>query len=200
MLTVRGLGTVLGDLAALGYDARWCVLGACDAGAPHKRERIWIVAEQRGLLPHTQLHGTGWRQQQQEGTQKKDGGVADAMRDGSQGQRTDRNATGPTGLRSGTGRDQEQRVSWWDIDPADLGNAAIEGLQKRSSGSVGQSGTDAQPERSGIEDGEPRPAFARLGRVAHGVAHRVDRLKAIGNGQVSAVVRLAWNTLMEGVE
>jgi hypothetical protein len=34
-----------------------------------------------------------------------------------------------------------------------------------------------------------------LGRVAHGVAHRVDRLKAIGNGQVPAVVKLAWETL-----
>ena len=44
MLTSRGLGRVLGDLAAMGYDARWGVLGAVDAGAPHKRDRIWIVA------------------------------------------------------------------------------------------------------------------------------------------------------------
>jgi DNA (cytosine-5)-methyltransferase 1 len=43
MLTVRGLGSVLGDLAALGFDANWGVLGAIDAGAPHRRERIWIV-------------------------------------------------------------------------------------------------------------------------------------------------------------
>ena len=43
-LTVRGLGRVLGDLAALGYDAEWGVLGAVHAGAPHKRERIWITA------------------------------------------------------------------------------------------------------------------------------------------------------------
>lgn len=34
-----------------------------------------------------------------------------------------------------------------------------------------------------------------LGRVADGVAHRVDRLAAIGNGQVPAVVREAWNRL-----
>lgn len=44
MLTSRGLGRVLGNLASMGYDARWGVLGAIDAGAPHKRERIWIVA------------------------------------------------------------------------------------------------------------------------------------------------------------
>lgn len=44
MLTVRGLGTVLGDLAALGFDAAWGVVSAADAGARHERKRIWIVA------------------------------------------------------------------------------------------------------------------------------------------------------------
>lgn len=49
MLTLRGLGTVLGDLAEMGYDARWGVLGSCDAGLPTKRDRLWIVAS-TGLL------------------------------------------------------------------------------------------------------------------------------------------------------
>jgi DNA (cytosine-5)-methyltransferase 1 len=40
----RGLERVLGDLAALGYDAEWEVLSAADVGAPHLRERLWIVA------------------------------------------------------------------------------------------------------------------------------------------------------------
>ena len=40
-----GLPDVLGDLAALGYDARWGVVRASDAGAPHQRERIFIVAD-----------------------------------------------------------------------------------------------------------------------------------------------------------
>ena len=44
MLTIRGLGTVLRDLASLGYDAEWCVLGAADVGGIHKRDRIWILA------------------------------------------------------------------------------------------------------------------------------------------------------------
>jgi len=57
MLTSRGLGRVLGDLAALGYDAEWGVLGACAAGAPHKRDRIWIVAHAEG-----QRGGTGLRE------------------------------------------------------------------------------------------------------------------------------------------
>lgn len=43
-LTFRGLGRVLGDLADLGMDARWGVLGADDCGAPHQRKRLWILA------------------------------------------------------------------------------------------------------------------------------------------------------------
>lgn len=45
MLTSRGLGRVLGDLAEMGYDARWGVLGAADVGARHQRDRIWILAD-----------------------------------------------------------------------------------------------------------------------------------------------------------
>ena len=40
----RGLGDVLGDLAALGYDAVWNCIPASAVGAPHRRDRIWIVA------------------------------------------------------------------------------------------------------------------------------------------------------------
>jgi len=43
-LTSRGLGIVLRDLAEMGMDARWCVLGADDVGAEHHRKRIWILA------------------------------------------------------------------------------------------------------------------------------------------------------------
>jgi site-specific DNA-cytosine methylase len=44
LLRTRGLGVVLEDLAALGYNARWGVLGARDVGAPHKRDRMWVLA------------------------------------------------------------------------------------------------------------------------------------------------------------
>ena len=54
----RGLGDVLGDLAALGYDAEWHCIPASAVGAPHRRDRIWIVA-----YPCQSLTGTGRRQQ-----------------------------------------------------------------------------------------------------------------------------------------
>lgn len=39
-----GLGRVLGDLAESGYDAEWTCISACAIGAPHTRDRVWIVA------------------------------------------------------------------------------------------------------------------------------------------------------------
>jgi DNA (cytosine-5)-methyltransferase 1 len=44
----RGMGAVLGDLAALGYDTEWSILSACAMGAPHARERLFIVADASG--------------------------------------------------------------------------------------------------------------------------------------------------------
>ena len=41
---LRALGAVLGDLADIGYDARWQGVRASDAGAPHNRFRVFIVA------------------------------------------------------------------------------------------------------------------------------------------------------------
>jgi DNA (cytosine-5)-methyltransferase 1 len=43
----RGLDRVLGDLAALGYDAEWHCIPASAVGAPHQRDRIWIMAHSR---------------------------------------------------------------------------------------------------------------------------------------------------------
>ena len=40
---------VLSDLAQIGYDAEWQVISASSIGAPHKRERVWIVAYPNGL-------------------------------------------------------------------------------------------------------------------------------------------------------
>lgn len=43
-ITSLGLGDVLRDLAALGFDADWTVLGAWEVGALHRRDRFWLVA------------------------------------------------------------------------------------------------------------------------------------------------------------
>lgn len=55
-LLVRGIDRVLGDLAAVGYDAEWECIPAVSVGAPHIRDRIWITA-----YPNA----NGWGQQEQ---------------------------------------------------------------------------------------------------------------------------------------
>lgn len=71
MLTSRGLGVVLGDLAEMGYDAQWGCISARDAGAPHSRERIWIVA-----ADSTQIRR--WNQNQIQKTSNTESNIWDA--------------------------------------------------------------------------------------------------------------------------
>ena len=143
LLRSRGLDVVLGDLSDLGYNARWCVLGAWHVGAPHKRNRMWILA-------HAVYRGIEWREQQPKGG-KGTGNVAHAA---------------SAGCKE---REPNQKC---------LSNIAENNVEAR-----------------GIWKTEPA-----VGRVAHGVAHRVDRLKAIGNGQVPAAAATAWNILNEGLD
>jgi DNA (cytosine-5)-methyltransferase 1 len=163
MLTSRGLGVVLGDLASLGFDAKWGVLGAADVGAPHQRDRIWILANANGLddalRRNSKDHAETMARRKDEprgslcdsgkGCQKitrESRGVANT--DGSQCQRNQRTKRGIAE------RTNTSKQGWWEIEP-------------------------------------------NVGRVAHGVAARVDRLKAIGNGQVSEVARRAWEVLSD---
>jgi len=65
-----GLDAVLGDLADLGFDAEWCVLGASDVGAPHRRKRLFVLAYRDGAelrLQPGRLCGTGGADQAQSG-------------------------------------------------------------------------------------------------------------------------------------
>ena len=89
LLANRGWRRVLGDLHALGYDARWGIIGAHHAGAPHKRERFWIVAShasgRRHRLPQEEIrtrrnpaiYGTGWKSSP--GVPRVDDGLADRL-------------------------------------------------------------------------------------------------------------------------
>ncbi len=49
LLAHRYIQRIYGDLAEVGYDARWCVLGADDTGANHRRKRLWIWAWRRDV-------------------------------------------------------------------------------------------------------------------------------------------------------
>lgn len=71
-LRSRGLGRVLGNLAKVGYDTEWHCIPASSVGAPHQRDRLWIIA-----YPHGKLRNTSKIQSivNKEGMQKKDWSV-----------------------------------------------------------------------------------------------------------------------------
>ncbi|GHV36466.1 hypothetical protein FACS18949_15910 [Clostridia bacterium] len=72
---IRGgfFGNILRDLAALGYDASWGMWGACDVGAPHRRDRVFIVA----YMPRERRGARRPEQPGQRGTAGFSGGGAD---------------------------------------------------------------------------------------------------------------------------
>lgn len=64
----RGMGTVLGALAQIGYDTEWHCIPARYAGAPHGRDRLWLIADpngrERGAKPYCWTLGRMGRVQQ----------------------------------------------------------------------------------------------------------------------------------------
>jgi len=182
MLVGRGLGVVLGDLAQMGYDARWGIVGAHHVGAPHKRDRIWIRAE---LANPSGGRCREAHKGQMELTRRTQAvcasiDVADALRNGSQGLREDGKAPRQVGLCSRKRSNQIEGVR----------HTASAGLPHGTTESMGESRPHEEFERSDWWATEPY-----VDRVAYGVASRVDRLRCIGNGQVPSVVPLAWHLL-----
>ena len=190
-LTRRGLDRVLSDLASLGFDAEWGVLGASVVDAPHKRDRIWIFA----YLPDA-LHG---RRRELFQSQRVAGSVVapDARGDGASQLMAD--ADGSRELQpQGAIGDERGRPGDSGSSVSDADSAQREGV-RRSSRTDAQH-TDVDSAGAWWRFDPADDAKSGVGRVANGVAHRVDRLRALGNGQVPAVVRLAWNRLSERVD
>jgi len=127
MLTFRGLDRVLCDLARMGFDAKWGVLGAADVGAKHQRDRIWIV----GKMAYTSEIRLCSKKAKQR--MERRFGFAECGMD----------------------------KNWWNTEPSNV----------------------------------PRIHQRNMDGMADGVASRVDRLKAIGNGQVPLCAAIAWKLL-----
>lgn len=142
-LRTKGLGPILSALAGMGYDAKWGVLGAWHAGAPHRRNRLWIVA--------TDANRAGMAESPEPMVRQRPSGDIQRKR---RGPYTESNGRGARGQPYGIGEETQRPVCGWPPEPD-------------------------------------------VGRVAYGVADRVDRIRAIGNGQVPRVVELAWRVLSD---
>jgi len=166
LLVGRGLVRVLADLAEMGFDVRWGVVGAADVGAPHRRDRCWVVAYSECAERRPELRACDrMERERQNGLPQR--------QEGSSGVGT----CGEVLADSNSERQQELHAS-----------AITDKARQYSGGFVAERG-------DGWWITEPD-----VGRVANGVAARVDRLKAIGNGQVPLCAAEAWRILTHNVK
>jgi len=237
LLISRGAAMVIGDLTEMGYDCQWCIVSAQDVGAPHQRDRFWLVAHAKGERcwqggEQSYILGEDGRQNRPlrsiarcAGEQSKN--VADAAGAQDHAKRGDcqcgRNAMGrtqqaaqqnhgapnhnsPYGCRSHVANTHSTQCE---------GSGISSGIPPQNS-NIGGYGSNAEvsntnsAQRKRNERAERSPASRavlgkhnwwasepNVGRVADGVAARVDRLKAIGNGQVPIVAETAWKILSQ---
>lgn len=171
---------VLDALAALGYSIGWGMWGACDVGAPHKRDRVFILAyadgdgrradeaaEQRACEPLDQKG----RRNKPCGADRISGDVPDADRTGQQERRRQRVApVQPSQVR--------RAIPYAAGD--ELGVYGSAGEIEEIGSRWGDHGKRAQ----GNDGGQWWEAEPDVDRVADGVPHRVDRLRCLGNAVV----------------
>lgn len=151
----RGLDKVLGDLASSGYDAEWDCIPASAVGAPHQRDRIWIVAHARGQ--QHEGHCASFRRALAAELSHADPMADPAVLLGAR--RDDHGRSGSQGAGSISQsrdhrRDGGDECGWWLSEPA-------------------------------------------VGRVAHGVPARVDRLKSLGNAVVPQIPEILGRAILE---
>ncbi len=173
-LLARGLERVLGDLATLGYDAEWDCLPASAFGAPHRRDRLWLVAYPEGAeWGDAQLQGVAPTGERAAESGERSGALP--------GARDVADAEGlPVGARlredepRGVGRGRPGDGGGEDEDVQDADERALQPW--RVGGRIAQTG--------GSEWWAVEPP---VGRVAHGVPDRLDQLAALGNALVPQI-------------
>jgi len=126
MLTVRGIGRVLWDLAEMGYDAKWGVLGASDAiwsiGDPcadHERYRIWIVAKASNSNRLRKLQSQGSEQDKRRWIGDIRKKVSDTVRIGRE--QVEQSVTAREAAKRAASeaehRNKSRGRSWWSNEP-----------------------------------------------------------------------------------
>jgi len=211
MLVSRGLGAVLGDLSSMGFDAKWGIVGAKDVGANHQRDRIWIVAHSNsnGWTTRKKSRSLGEtvseQQEGQDNSLNSEGASSlPATKDNvsytkclgwkkrSSLRRTLKNEEGTNNLGDGSSPLGERELS--DSMLNGLQGSRTDGATERQVGLRSRKGRNEE-QNFYCSDSTWWSVEPDLGRVAHGVDARVDRLKAIGNGQVPLCAATAWGLL-----
>ena len=189
----RGLDRVLGDLAALRYDAVWDCIPASAVGAPHQRDRLWLIAYASGVRCEPSGHVAAAEQGPEAVVSfaRRAGSACDAL-------------ANSTGKRRGEARQLRQRSEEWT---AGGGEVLADAYSTRGAPWIpaerhGQEGHTREPYNCGnqLNGGAGAGWWSTepdVGRVAHGVPNRAHRLKALGNAVVPAIPELLGRAWME---
>lgn len=223
------IGRVLGDLAEVGYDAEWARISAREFGAPHLRQRVWIVAYPREDAD-PEILGRGTRRAGGSARLRPDrqglaaAGMADSPRDaearaaasaGTQRQRA--RPSGPPSRARGADSDPHPcRLPGVAKPDGEASAGCLETARRRHPHRLRHPLPDAEglggPSRRPRCDGEEGPAAGSrgsgghwavepdVGRVAHGVPDRVDRLAALGNALVPQIPEWIGRRILEWEE
>ena len=180
-LRSKGLALVLQDLSSLGYDAEWHCIPASAVGAPHRRDRVWIIAcrnsanegEPTLAHPNDSRGGTPERRDMSE-----DGTKTHERRAGQPQSRSS---------RSSSTIPKSSDVAHTRRLRCDAGSEELRVLRTvQADGAVDGNASGRGPTPFGGEWAvEPD-----VGRVAHGIPNRMDRLKQLGNAIVPQLATL----------
>lgn len=162
-----GLDDVLSDLEGQGYACRTFVIPACSVGAPHRRDRVWTVGHSCRA---------GWRGKRSAKLRVAGNVLLQVGRiEGS-------NATGRSGQDVADAMLPRPQI----IDETEHCGSPSE--RKQSWRELVRASS-----APGAEQWSPEPA---VGRVAHGVPGRVDRLKALGNAVVPQIPEMIGHAIL----